>query len=99
MLVVVVMIVLTSIFVIIILGAMYELWRSDRRYRKRKELEENAQRIYHQSTHVSFPESGVKVVSFKKVSIIPKRGQSEKKFLPGGNQVRIEQPEKLCVAI
>lgn len=64
----VVMIVLTSIFVIIILGAIYELWRSDRKYRRRKELTENAQRIWNQSQHVSFPESGVKVVSFKKVS-------------------------------
>ncbi|KAL0270939.1 UNVERIFIED_CONTAM: hypothetical protein PYX00_008205 [Menopon gallinae] len=61
-------IVLTSIFAIIILTAVYELWRTDRKYRRRKEIAANAQRIWNQSQHVSYPESGVKVVSFKKMS-------------------------------
>ncbi|KAK6631049.1 hypothetical protein RUM44_003221 [Polyplax serrata] len=65
----VVFIVLASIFVVILLAAIYELWRTDRKYRRRKELTEKTKRIWSHTQHVAYSEPQVKVVSFRKASI------------------------------
>lgn len=58
---------LASIFVVILLAAIYELWRTDRKYRRRKELTEKTKRIWSHTQHVAYSEPQVKVVSFRKV--------------------------------